>query len=176
MKPILLQNAKCIWLTGLSGSGKTTLANELKREFDLLNVPSVVLDGDVLRRGINNDLGFSESDREENIRRAAEIAKLVLQSDVMVICAFMSPTTKTRLIARNILRQFYIEVFVNTPLNICIERDVKGLYKRAERGEIKNLSGIDTPFEPPVEPPVIIHTQNQSPQEGIQLILDFLLK
>ena len=169
-------NVKCIWLTGLSGSGKTTLANELKKNLDSLAIPSIILDGDILRKGLNRDLGFTERDREENIRRAADIAKIILQSDVMVICAFMSPTAKIRNIARSILGDYYTEVFVDTPLSVCMQRDVKGIYKKAQKGEIKNLSGVDTPFESPTNPQIIIRTENQSPRDGVQLLLDVILK
>lgn len=169
-------NIKCIWLTGLSGSGKTTIAGELKKELDSLNITSVVLDGDILRKGLNKDLGFSEESRMENVRRAAEIAKIILKSKVMVICAFMSPIEDIRILARNILKDYYFEVFIDTPIELCIERDVKGLYKRAIRGEIKNVSGIDVPFEVPESPDVIISTETTSAKIGAKDILEKIFK
>ncbi len=167
-------DVKCIWFTGLSGSGKTTLANELKKEFDAISLPSVILDGDIIRKGLNKDIGFSETARKENIRRVAEIAKIILQSDIMVICAFMSPTNDIRQLVKNILGNYYIEVFVDTPIEVCINRDVKGIYKKALNGEIKHLSGIDSPYEKPISPEITIITENSEPQQGVSLILDFI--
>ena len=168
------KDVRCVWLTGLSGSGKTTLANELKKELDAANIPSVLLDGDIIRKGMNKDIGFSEEARKENIRRVAEIAKIILQSEVMVICAFMSPTKDIRAVAQQILGDYYCEIFVDTSIEVCIARDVKGLYKRALSGEMKNVSGIDSPFEPPVSPELIITTENSSPKQGAALILKLL--
>ena len=168
------RDVKCIWFTGLSGSGKTTLANELKKSFDTLSLPSVILDGDIIRKGMNNDIGFSIHDRKENIRRVAEIAKVVLQSDVTVICAFMSPTTEIRSLAKSILGEYYFEIFVDTPIDVCIARDVKGIYKKALSGKIKHLSGIDAPFEPPINPDLIITTENSKPSQGVSLIMELI--
>lgn len=165
-------NKKCIWLTGLSGSGKTTIATELKKELDAANITTVVLDGDILRNGLNKDLGYSEEARKENVRRAAEIAKIILTSDVMVISAFMSPTSEIRNMIRDILKDYYFEVFVDTPIEVCIERDVKGLYKKALRGEIKNVSGIDAPFDIPKSPHIIIETTETSAKIGAKMILE----
>lgn len=165
-------NKKCIWLTGLSGSGKTTIATELKKELDAANITTVVLDGDILRNGLNKDLGYSEEARKENVRRAAEIAKIILTSDVMVISAFMSPTSEIRNMIRDILKDYYFEVFVDTPIEVCIERDVKGLYKKALRGEIKNVSGIDAPFDIPKSPYIIIETTETSAKIGAKMILE----
>lgn len=164
--------AKCIWLTGLSGSGKTTLAVELKKELDAKNITTVVLDGDILRNGLNKDLGYTQEARKENVRRAAEIAKIILTSDVMVISAFMSPTEEIRAMLRDILGDLYFEVFVDTSLEVCIQRDVKGLYKRALKGELKNVSGIDAPFEIPESPDVVISTETTSPEIGAKRILE----
>lgn len=163
---------KCIWLTGLSGSGKTTLAMELKKELIAANITTVVLDGDILRNGLNKDLGYSEEARKENVRRAAEIAKIILTSDVMVISAFMSPTKNIRTMLRNILGDYYFEVFVDTSLEVCIQRDLKGLYQKALRGELKNVSGIDAPFDIPESPDVIISTETTSAEIGAKIILE----
>jgi len=122
----------CIWFTGLSGAGKTTLAKALQKRLNGINIPSVLLDGDILRKGVNNDLGFTPDARNENIRRAAEMAKIILESNVIVICAFISPTDSVRLLAKQIVgKDNYLEIFVNTPLKVCIDRDPKGLYKKA---------------------------------------------
>jgi len=166
---------KCIWLTGLSGSGKTTLAKELKKKLDKENITTVVLDGDILRNGLNKDLGYTEEARKENVRRAAEIAKIILNSGVMVISAFMSPTKEIRNMLRDILGDYYFEVFVDTSLEMCIQRDVKGLYKKALKGEIKNVSGIDAPFEIPVSPNVVVSTESTSAEIGAKMILDQII-
>ena len=168
------RDVKCIWFTGLSGSGKTTLANELKEQFDALSLPSVILDGDIVRKGMNKDIGFSQEERKENIRRVAEISKLILQSDITVICAFMSPTIEIRSLAKSILGDYYLEVFVDTPIDICIARDVKGIYKKALSGKIKHLSGVDAPFESPINPDLIITTENTDPSQGVSRIMELL--
>lgn len=165
-------NVKCIWLTGLSSSGKTTLANELKKELDEVNITTVVLDGDILRKGLNKDLGYSEEARKENVRRAAEIAKIVLSYNVMVVCAFMSPTCDIRKMLRSILKENYFEVFVDTSLEVCMQRDVKELYKKALKGELKDVSGIDAPFEIPKSPDIVIPTETISAKTGAKRILE----
>ncbi len=159
---------KVIWLTGLSGSGKTTLANALVAE--LKDQKVYVLDGDELRLGLNNNLGYSEEDRIENIRRAAEVAKLLMSLGFIVIAAFISPSNKSRKLARQIIGSInYIEVFVDTPLEVCERRDPKGLYKKARNGLITNMTGIGSVYEVPSSPDVI-YTERSSLQEIINLL------
>lgn len=153
------QKARVIWFTGLSGSGKTTLAKVL--ENDLLNRGHLcyVLDGDNIRHGLNNNLGFSEADRKENIRRIAEVSKLFVDAGIISINCFVSPTNELRDLARNIIgTEDFIEVFVDCPLEVCEARDVKGLYAKARRGEIPDFTGINAPFERPENPFVTLNT------------------
>ena len=146
----LNQQSKVIWFTGLSGSGKTTLAIALEKTLFCKGFFAQVLDGDNIRSGINKNLGFSHEDRMENIRRIAEIAKLLVNSGVICICSFVSPTEETRKIARDIIgRNDFLEIFLSTPLEVCEKRDVKGLYAKARRGEIKDFTGIGSVFEKP---------------------------
>jgi adenylylsulfate kinase len=149
----LKQRGKVIWLTGLSGSGKTTLASALEKRLFELNYFCQILDGDNVRSGINKNLRFTEVDRMENIRRIAEVSKLFMNCGIILICAFISPTNEMRALAREIIGEDdFLEVFVNTPLDICEQRDPKGLYKKARAGEIKNFTGISSPFEVPKNP------------------------
>jgi adenylylsulfate kinase len=160
---LLKQKSKVIWLTGLSGSGKTTIANAFERKLFQQGFFTNILDGDNIRTGINNNLGFSEEDRIENIRRIAEVAKLFMDSGVITICCFVSPTKEIREQAKSIVgTNDFIEVFVNTPIAICEQRDVKGLYAKARKGEIKNFTGIDAPFEAPTENFIDLKTENQT--------------
>jgi adenylylsulfate kinase len=148
---LLGQKGIVIWFTGLSGSGKTTIAIALEKELNAKGLLTQILDGDNIRTGINNNLGFSDADRSENIRRIAEVAKLFVNCGVITICCFVSPTEEIRNTAKKIIgEKDFIEVFVNTPLEICEQRDVKGLYAKARKGEIKDFTGIDAPFEVPV--------------------------
>lgn len=163
---LLNQRGCTLWMTGLSGSGKTTIARELERILYNRGVFAYVLDGDNIRTGINNNLGFSEEDRAENIRRIAEVSKLFVQAGIVTINCFVSPTVAIRSNARNIIgSDDFVEVFVNTPLEICEQRDPKGLYARARKGEIKNFTGIDAPFEAPPQPDIDLHTANKTPLE-----------
>ena len=148
---------KCFWLIGLSGAGKTTLSNNVVEILDNKFLIKV-LDGDILRNGLNSNLSFSIEDRNENIRRVAEVTKLFLDSGFTVINSFITPTEEMRQIAKNILGDQYIEVFIDAPLSVCESRDVKGLYKKARTGEIKNFTGIDSIFEKPINPDIIIDT------------------
>jgi len=149
----LKQQAKVIWFTGLSGSGKTTLASLLEKRLFELNYFCQILDGDNVRSGINKNLRFTEEDRMENIRRIAEVSKLFMNCGIILICAFISPTNEMRQMARDIIGEDdFLEIFVNTPLEVCEQRDPKGLYKKARVGEIKNFTGISAPYEVPTKP------------------------
>ncbi|WP_100615133.1 adenylyl-sulfate kinase [Confluentibacter citreus] len=164
-----------IWFTGLSGSGKSTIANLLEKELYSQNIHTYTLDGDNLRRGLNKDLSFTKKDRIENLRRTAEVGKLLLDAGLVVIAAFITPYNKTREDIKAIIGEpFYIEVFVNTPLEVCEQRDVKGLYKKARAGEIKNFTGISDPFEVPLSPTIEIQTLKESPEEAVSRILEVL--
>jgi adenylylsulfate kinase len=172
---LLQQRGTAIWFTGLSGSGKTTIAIDLERELNKKGLLTQILDGDNIRAGINNNLGFSDADRTENIRRIAEITKLFVNCGIVTICCFVSPTEEIRAIARNIIGTTdFVEIFVNTPLAICEERDVKGLYAKARKGEIKDFTGINAPFEAPANPAVELRTNELSVQESVKKILEKL--
>lgn len=171
----LKQRAKVIWLTGLSGSGKTTIAVGLEQALHAAGHFTQVLDGDNIRSGINANLGFSEADRTENIRRIAEIAKLFLNSGIITICCFVSPAKAMRELARTIAGEAdFIEVYVNASLETCEQRDVKGLYAKARRGEIKDFTGIDSPFEVPENPAITLHTGTQTSSESIAQLLQYI--
>lgn len=159
-----------IWLTGLSGSGKTTIANALKLQVS----NCYILDGDVLRKGINQDLQFSEEDRIEVGRRTGEIAKILLDANLNVIVASISPHQATRNKVRSLVGDSFIEVFVQCPLEVCEQRDPKGLYRKARAGEIKNFTGIDSPYEEPIDPDVIVETNKLSLDECAAKIMEFV--
>ena len=170
------QKALVIWMVGLSGSGKSTLARSLENNLHEMGYLTKLLDGDNLRSGINNNLGFSEEDRTENIRRAAEVSKLFAQCGVVTICSLISPTAAIRSMARDIIgSDLFYEVFINCPLEVCEERDVKGLYAKARNGEIKKFTGIDAPFENPVSPSLEIRTDLHSVEECQTQLLDSIL-
>jgi adenylylsulfate kinase len=172
----LRQHAKVVWMTGLSGAGKTTLATHLEEELFHLGYLSYILDGDNIRAGINRKLSFSDEDRIENIRRIAEISKLFLECGIITINCFISPTESIRKMARTIIGpDDFIEVFVNAPLEVCEKRDIKGLYSKARNGEIKEFTGIDSPFEIPSDPDIEILTDRMTVEESVIKILDFLL-
>jgi adenylylsulfate kinase len=167
------QRAKVLWLTGLSGSGKSTIAQDLERQLYNKGYFAQVLDGDNIRSGINNNLGFTLEDRTENVRRIAEVAKLYLNSGIITICSFISPTIEIRNFASSIIGSAdFIEVYINTPIEICEKRDVKGLYKKARAGEIKGFTGIDSPYEVPRNPAVEIRTDKLTVEESSKMILD----
>jgi adenylylsulfate kinase len=173
---LLRQRSKVIWFTGLSGAGKTTLAKELEKRMHINGYLTQVLDGDNIRTGINSNLGFSDVDRMENIRRIAEVSKLLIHSGVITINSFISPTHDIRDLAMDIIgRENFIEVFVSTPIEECEKRDVKGLYKKAREGKIKNFTGIDSPFEAPLNPDVEIDTTNISVEKCIERIVKVIL-
>jgi adenylylsulfate kinase len=173
---LLKQRAVVVWMAGLSGSGKSTLAKGLERALHAQGFLTELLDGDNLRSGINNNLGFSEADRLENIRRSAETARLFLQAGVVTICSFISPTEEVRQLARHIIgADDFFEVYVNAPFAVCADRDVKGLYKKALNGEIKNFTGLDAPFEAPAHPALEIRTDEEDYSASVQKLLEALL-
>lgn len=172
---LLNQKGIVIWMTGLSGSGKSTIAIGLERKLHELGILTQVLDGDNVRTGINNNLGFSDSDRSENIRRIAEVSKLFLNCGVVCINCFVSPTLEIRANAKKIIGNDFTEVFINTPIEECEKRDVKGLYKKARAGEIKDFTGINAPFEPPLNPDVEIKTVGKSIEESVNELLNHIL-
>jgi adenylylsulfate kinase len=173
---LLKQRAVVVWMAGLSGSGKSTLAKGLERELHAQGYLTELLDGDNLRSGINNNLGFSDADRLENIRRSAETAKLFLQAGIVTICSFISPTEAVRQLARQIIGpEDFFEVYVNAPFAVCADRDVKGLYKKALNGEIKNFTGLDAPFEAPAQPNLEIRTDEQDYSACLQKLREALL-
>jgi len=164
-----------LWFTGLSGSGKSTLAHALEEKLFQKGCRTFVLDGDNVRHGLNSNLDFSESDRTENIRRISEVSKLMLESGLIVMTAFISPFNKDRNEARKLIsNDDFIEIYCKASLETCEARDVKGLYKLARAGEIKNYTGIDSPYEKPENPELIIDTDHQSLEESIANILVFL--
>ena len=166
------QTPTCLWMTGLSGAGKSTLANALEQELNKRGKHTYILDGDNLRHGLNSDLGFSETDRNENVRRVAEAAQLMVDAGLIVIVGLISPFKQERDWARSLFKDNkFKEIYISTSLQECEQRDVKGLYEKARRGEVKDFTGIDSPYEPPENPDAIIDTQNKSISECVQLIL-----
>lgn len=172
---LLRQKGIAIWFTGLSGSGKTTIAIALEQELNKKGLLTQILDGDNIRAGINNNLGFSEADRTENIRRIAEITKLFVNCGIITICCFVSPTEEIRALAKKIIGDAdFLEVFVNTPLAICEKRDVKGLYAKARKGEIRDFTGISAPFEAPANPGVEVKTDALTVEQSVNKIMEQL--
>ncbi|HUV32502.1 MAG TPA: adenylyl-sulfate kinase, partial [Devosiaceae bacterium] len=160
------QEAQVVWFTGLSGSGKSTVANLVEKRVTAEGRHTYVLDGDNVRHGLNKDLGFTDDDRVENVRRVAEVARLMADAGLIVLVSFISPFRNERRIAREIAGDIrFVEVFVDTPLEVCEARDPKGLYARARAGEIKNFTGIDSPFEPPERADVVLHGAEESPED-----------
>ncbi len=173
----LNQNAKVIWITGLSGSGKSTLASGLEKALAERGYFTQVLDGDNIRSGINKNLGFTENDRTENIRRIAEINKLFLNCGIITLNAFVSPTNDIRHMAKEIVgSDDFIEIFVDAKFDTCADRDPKGLYKKAIAGEIKNFTGLDAPFDRPDDSDITINTDELTIEEGIQKALEYVLQ
>ena len=173
---LLKQKSTVVWLTGLSGSGKSTIAQRLERELHGKGFLVKLLDGDNIRTGLGSNLGFSVADRKENIRRIAETAKLFMNAGVICLCSFVSPTREIRGMAREIIgAEDFREVYVNAPLEICEARDVKGLYKKARAGIIKDFTGIDSPFEAPEVPFMELKTQHETLEESTQKLLEALL-
>ncbi len=172
---LLEQTAKVFWLTGLSGSGKSTLAAGLQRALHAQGKLVYVLDGDNIRSGINSNLGFSENDRTENIRRISEVAKLFLDAGVITVCSFVSPTNELRALAKSIIGENdFLEIYINAPLATCEERDVKGLYAKARAGEIKDFTGIGAPFEAPSSPALELKTNLENEDDSVHTLLTFV--
>lgn len=173
---LLNQKGIVIWMTGLSGSGKSTIAIGLERKLHESGILTQVLDGDNVRTGINNNLGFSESDRTENIRRIAEVSKLFLNCGIVCINCFVSPTQAIRQQAKNIIGAAdFVEVFINTPLEECERRDVKGLYKKARAGEIADFTGISSPFEAPENPDVMLLTEGKTVEQNVEELFHIII-
>ncbi len=172
----LNQRSKVIWFTGLSGSGKTTLASALERNLFAKGYLTQILDGDNIRSGINNNLGFSPEDRIENIRRIAEISKLLIHSGVICICAFVSPTEEIRKTVRDIVgEEDFLEIFVSTPIEVCESRDIKGLYRKARAGLIKEFTGVSAPFDIPQNAVLSIDTSDKTVDECVTILINKLL-
>jgi bifunctional enzyme CysN/CysC len=170
-----LQAPACLWFTGLSGSGKSTIANLLEQRLVSEGKHTYLLDGDNVRHGLNRDLGFTEADRVENLRRVSEVARLFVDSGLIVLVSFISPFRGERELARSHFEQGeFLEVFVDTPIEECERRDTKGLYAKAHRGELINFTGVDSPYEPPESPEVHLHTTKETPEECVSRILDAL--
>lgn len=172
---LLGQSGIVIWLTGLSGSGKTTIAKGLENKLFKEGFLTKLLDGDNIRTGINSNLGFSEEDRTENIRRIAEVAKLFLECGTITICSFVSPTKKIRGQARAIIGKDFLEVYVNTPIEVCEKRDTKGLYAKARKGEISKFTGISAPFEAPEKNYIELLTENHSIEENVNQLYNEII-
>jgi bifunctional enzyme CysN/CysC len=170
------QKPKVLWFTGLSGSGKSTIANEVEKQLFVMNRHTFLLDGDNVRHGLNRDLGFTEADRIENIRRVGEVAKLMADAGLIVLTAFISPFRAERQMVREMLPEGeFIEIFVDTPLSVAEARDVKGLYKKARSGQLKNFTGIDSPYEPPEAPEIRVNTVDMTPEEAARFIIQQIL-
>ena len=173
---LLNQKSKVIWMTGLSGSGKTTIAKGVERHLHSQGILNQLLDGDNIRVGISNNLTFSSEDRGENIRRISEVSKLFINCGVVTLNCFVSPTIEIRNIAKEIIgRENFIEVYINASVKTCESRDVKGLYKKARRGKIKDFTGISAPFEAPENPEIEINTSKLSIEESVKKVLDYIL-
>lgn len=174
---LLRQHGLMVWFTGLSGSGKSTIAIGVERELHKRGILCRILDGDNIRAGINSNLGFSAEDRMENIRRIAEIGKLFVQTGIVTLACFVSPTNDVRRMAHNIIGdEDFKEVFVSTPLEECERRDVKGLYARARRGEVKDFTGISAPFDTPENPTLEIDTSRLSLEESVSRVVEMVLE
>ena len=173
---LLGQRGVMVWFTGLSGSGKSTVAIAVERELHRRGLLCRILDGDNIRSGINNNLGFSEADRVENIRRIAEVGKLFVDTGIITLAAFISPNNALRRMAADIIgAEDFLEVYVSTPLEVCERRDVKGLYAKARRGEIKEFTGVSAPFEVPEHPALSLDTSVLTVEESVEKVLELIL-
>ncbi|HEC89871.1 MAG: adenylyl-sulfate kinase [Thermoplasmata archaeon] len=168
---LLDQKGVVLWFTGLSGSGKSTLANEVAYKLHERGKLTYVLDGDNIRHGLNKDLGFTPEDRAENIRRISEVANLFADAGVITLTAFISPYRRDRNFCRSLLKDRFMEIYTKAPLEVCEERDPKGLYKKARAGEIKEFTGIDAPYEPPENPELIIETDKETIEESVNRVI-----
>lgn len=173
---LLNQKAVLLWFTGLSGSGKSTVASALEKRLHEMGKLTYLLDGDNVRHGLNSDLGFSEEDRIENIRRIGEVSKLIVDAGVITISTFISPFREDREKVRKLLGEDFIEVFIDCPLEVCEQRDPKGIYIKARKGEIKNFTGIDSPYEKPKNPEITVSTHLNSLEECVETIIRYLNK
>ncbi|MGS2725690.1 adenylyl-sulfate kinase [Psychroserpens sp. BH13MA-6] len=168
-------NAFLLWFTGLSGSGKSTIANLVEKALFEQGIKTYSLDGDNIRKGINNDLTFAPEDRTENIRRIAEVSNLMIDAGLVVLAAFVSPYKKDRENIRTIVKDVnFVEIYVNTSVEECERRDVKGLYKKARAGEIKNMTGISAPYEAPEQPDIEVKTENESIEDSVKRIVNYI--
>ena len=165
----------CLWFTGLSGSGKSTIANKVEEALLKKGIKTYTLDGDNVRKGLNSDLSFTDQDRVENIRRIGEVSNLMCDAGLVVLAAFVSPFAQDRQMVKDRIKQNFFEIFIDTPLEECERRDVKGLYQKARNGEISNFTGITSPFEAPVKPDIHIKTMNHSVNEAVDLVLEIIL-
>ncbi|MEX0997469.1 MAG: adenylyl-sulfate kinase [Flavobacteriaceae bacterium] len=164
-----------LWFTGLSGSGKSTIASAVEEQLFAMGMQTYSLDGDNIRKGINNDLGFSEKERHENLRRIAEVSKLFVDAGIITLASFISPTRKDRAMVKEIVGSaHFFELFVDTPLHVCESRDPKGLYKKARAGEIKNFTGIDAPYEPPLKPDLHLLTEKEPLDVCVEKVITFV--
>lgn len=169
--------SKVVWLTGLPSSGKTTLANALHNYLALKGIPAVTIDGDEFRKSLSSDLGFSLADRSENVRRAAQMARIVVNSGVMAICSFVSPTIAIREQAKSIIgTNNFLEVHICTPLSVCMQRDSKGLYQKAKAGTLEDFTGVSSPFENPLNPSIRIDASEQTIAQMVDLLFESTLK
>ena len=174
---LLQQKGMVFWVTGLSGSGKSTIAQHTEAKLFDQNILTQILDGDNIRSGLNNNLSFSAEDRIENIRRIAEVAKLFANCGIVTIASFISPTIEIRKMAKEIIgEEIFCEIFINAPLEVCETRDVKGLYKKARKGIIKNFTGIDAPYEAPIHPNLEIKTANNTIEMSAQQLFNFIIR
>jgi adenylylsulfate kinase len=172
---LMNQKGVCLWFTGLSGSGKSTLAREVEKALYEHGQLSYVLDGDNIRHGLNGDLGFSDKDRKENIRRIGEVSKLFVDAGLITLTAFISPFTKDREAVRHMLEEEqFIEIYVECSIEICEQRDVKGLYAKARKNEITAFTGISSPYEAPQNPEILVNTGEQNLEQSAQIIIDYL--
>ncbi|MDP4145583.1 MAG: adenylyl-sulfate kinase [Bacillota bacterium] len=171
---LLNQKAKLLWFTGLSGSGKSTVAVALEKRLHELGKLTYLLDGDNVRHGLNSDLGFSKEDRIENIRRISEVSKLFVDAGVLTIATFISPFIEEREKVRKLLGEDFVEVYIDCPLEICEQRDPKGIYKKARNGEIKDFTGIDSPYEVPLNPEVTVSTHLNTLEQCVDSIIEYL--
>ncbi len=171
---LLKQKGVVLWFTGLSGSGKSTVASSLEKRLHDMGKLTYTLDGDNVRHGLNSDLGFSDEDRVENIRRIGEISKLFVDAGVITIATFVSPFREDRQKVRDLLGKDFVEIYIDCPIEVCEKRDPKGIYKKARAGEIKHFTGIDSPYESPISPEIVVSTHLNTLDECVDKLVDYL--